>query len=81
MEPPAEQWLQEAEEEMSAPPDLITASEADGNAAEEMCLTDNFQDDRLLLFQLPNMLPVKNPEVSLMSVFRCQNSLLYVVFH
>lgn len=50
------------DDEIAAPPDLATAEMVEGNAAEEMGLLSSHDDDQLLLFQMPDVLPIRNPK-------------------
>lgn len=63
MVPAGEEGMIADEDEMTAPPDLVAEAPTRINAAMEMGLLDELEDDRLLLFQLPNTLPVRNPKV------------------
>jgi hypothetical protein len=64
LEPPGMESLVD-DEEIAAPPDLATAEMVESNAAEEMGLLGNQDDDQLLLFQMPDVLPIRNPKVAI----------------
>eukprot|EP00873_Tetraselmis_striata_P013907 jgi/Tetstr1/434171/TSEL_023282.t1 len=69
LEPPGMESL-DMDDEIAAPPDLATAEMVEGNAAEEMGLLSSHDDDQLLLFQMPDVLPIRNPKAGQRSAHR-----------